>query len=324
MTNYTKPSDINKVWSATGDNLSPSDAKINSGWAVEIPARQHFNWLDNKQDQAIAHINQHGICVWDSVTEYQAGTSYAQGSNGLVYKSKQTHTNQNPVTDVTQTYWQPAFTEGQLINTQVFTASGTYTPTIGMSYVIIEVQGGGGGGGGAAIPSVGNMSLGAPGGGGAYGKGSFTAATIGASRPVTVGAAGVGASSTAGTNGGTSSVGPLISAPGGVGGSLLNNQVPPQYNGNGVPTAQPSGANIVGFAGTTSGLSYAQSASFGWGGFGGDSNYGGGGTISPVNSAGATSVNWGAGGGGVAAGSGSAALAGGNGKGGIVIIWEYA
>lgn len=99
MSNITKPTDINKIWSSGGDIIAPSDTKISGGWDVEIPPRQYFNYIDNKQDQAIAHINQHGIAVWDSVTEYQAGASYVQGSNGNIYKSITTNTNIDPITD---------------------------------------------------------------------------------------------------------------------------------------------------------------------------------------------------------------------------------
>jgi len=110
MAIITKPSDINKIWAATGDNIPPPDTKISTGWEVEIPPRQYFNYIDNKQDQAIAHINQFGMSVWDSVTEYQASRSYVQGpTDGIIYRCVSTHTNQNPETDVTDTYWEIAF-----------------------------------------------------------------------------------------------------------------------------------------------------------------------------------------------------------------------
>ena len=109
MPNITKPLDINKIWASAGDVLAPSDSKIALGWQVEIPPRQYFNYIDNKQDQAIAHINQHGIAQWDSVTEYQASTSYTQGSDGQIYKAKQTHSNQNPVLDTTFVYWEKTY-----------------------------------------------------------------------------------------------------------------------------------------------------------------------------------------------------------------------
>lgn len=113
MAEITKPADINKIWASAGDVLAPSDSKIATGWQVEIPARQYFNYIDNKQDQAIAHINQHGIAVWDNTTEYQysvSGTkSICMGSDGTIYRAKQLNINQNPVTDTTDTYWEIAF-----------------------------------------------------------------------------------------------------------------------------------------------------------------------------------------------------------------------
>ena len=113
MAEILKPSDINKIWASAGDVLAPSDSKISTGWAVEIPPRQWFNYIDNKQDQAIAHINQHGIPVWDALTEYQWSTngtkSLCMGSNGTIYRAKQLSVNQNPVTDTSNTYWEIAF-----------------------------------------------------------------------------------------------------------------------------------------------------------------------------------------------------------------------
>lgn len=113
MAEITKPLDINKIWASAGDVLAPSDSKIATGWQVEIPPRQYFNYIDSKQDRAIAHINQHGIAVWDNTTEYQysvSGTkSICMGSDGTIYRAKQVSINQNPVTDVSDTYWEIAF-----------------------------------------------------------------------------------------------------------------------------------------------------------------------------------------------------------------------
>lgn len=113
MAEINKPSDINKIWASAGDVIAPSDSKIATGWQVEIPPRQFFNYIDQKQDAAIAHINQHGIPVWDNVTEYQyslSGTkSICMGSDGTIYRAKQVNGNQNPVTDTSNTYWEVAF-----------------------------------------------------------------------------------------------------------------------------------------------------------------------------------------------------------------------
>lgn len=110
MPQIIKPSNLSLTWASAGDVLDPGNTKYATGWQVEIPPRQWFNYLDNRQDTAIAHINQHGVAVWDATTEYQANKSYVQGStNGTVYRCVQTHTNQNPETDISNTYWIIAF-----------------------------------------------------------------------------------------------------------------------------------------------------------------------------------------------------------------------
>ncbi len=113
--------DMSLLWASAGDILQPSESKIQQGWAPEVPPRQWFNWLDNRQDQAIAHIAQHGIAVWSDTIEYQAGKSYVQGSDGIVYKALTTNTNINPVGGAPGN-WESAFlTAAQA--TQVATAA---------------------------------------------------------------------------------------------------------------------------------------------------------------------------------------------------------
>lgn len=98
MAEISKP-DYTYLWSSGGAIVAPSNVKIQTGWAAEVPPFQWENWSQNRQDQAIAHILQHGIPVWDSVTEYQAAKSYVQGSDGALYKAVTTNTNTNPVGD---------------------------------------------------------------------------------------------------------------------------------------------------------------------------------------------------------------------------------
>lgn len=110
MPQITKPNTLNRIWADGGDKATPLDSKINSGWQIEIPPRQWFNWLDNRQDQAIAHINQHGIAVWDNVTEYQANKSYVQDpSNGVIYRCLATNVGNLPSTS--PTFWAVAFAD---------------------------------------------------------------------------------------------------------------------------------------------------------------------------------------------------------------------
>lgn len=120
MAEISKPTGLNIQWASAGDILDPGDTKYQTGWEVEIPPRQWENYIQNKQDKFIAHVNQHGVVVWDNETEYQTDESYVQGAtNGLVYRCVLTHTNQDPELDVTNTYWEVAFAE----------ANNTYTKT---------------------------------------------------------------------------------------------------------------------------------------------------------------------------------------------------
>lgn len=107
MPQITKPDTLNVVWADQGMKIKPEDSKILRGWVEEVPPLQFFNWLDSRQDQALAHINQHGIPVWDAVTEYQAGKSYVQGSDGVIYKCTATNFGYDPISNPAQ--WEEAF-----------------------------------------------------------------------------------------------------------------------------------------------------------------------------------------------------------------------
>lgn len=109
MPNIVKPSGVNQLWAAGGTKVNPGLQKLNIGWVVELPPYQYQNWLDNRQDTFIAHINQHGIPEWDAETEYQGNLSYTQGSNGIIYKCISTNTNFNPTNPLNSLYWAVAF-----------------------------------------------------------------------------------------------------------------------------------------------------------------------------------------------------------------------
>lgn len=84
----TKP-DFSAVWASLGDSAKPVDSYITNGWETVKPPRQYFNWIDNRQDSAIAYLYQSGIPEWDARTDYEGGSgvnSYAQGSNGKIYR----------------------------------------------------------------------------------------------------------------------------------------------------------------------------------------------------------------------------------------------
>lgn len=111
----TKP-DMKFIWASGGAIVEPSDVKKQTGWTAEVPPHQWENWIQNRQDNYLAHINQRGIPEWDGNTEYEAGgLSYVQGSDGKVYKSVAASgpasVVSDPTTDVTDTYWTVAFAD---------------------------------------------------------------------------------------------------------------------------------------------------------------------------------------------------------------------
>ncbi len=221
----------------------------------------------------------------------------------------------------------------QSIVTQVFTSSGTYTPTSGMLYAQIEVCGGGGGGAASDNDSTNIYSIGGSGGAGGYSRGIFSAATIGASQTVTVGAGGAGGTSGgSGSSGGTTSVGSLISATGGGGNTVVKAAVSSNnYIGGGSGGSGSGGAVNIAGGFSEGGFIFSASSSnvlirTGAGG----SSYFGGGSVDIVlvsgiisSSAGQNGQAYGSGGSGGASVYNAANVNGGTGAGGVVIITEY-
>lgn len=205
------------------------------------------------------------------------------------------------------------------INVQTFASSGTYTPTSGMIYCIVECVGAGGGGGGVHLGWAGGG-----GGGGSYVRGFYTASSIGSSQTVTIGAVG-SAGSTSGGDGGTGGstlFGSLITAVGGSGGGGGNASTMTNIGGAG-GTGSSGGSFQT--SGTPGGYSVT-TGSTATSGSGGSSFFGGGAinvfqTISG-GTAGNNGTSYGGGGSGAAI-TASSSPAGGTGAKGFIVVTEF-
>jgi len=218
---------------------------------------------------------------------------------------------------------------GLTLNKQVFSASGTYTPTTGLSYAYVEVIGGGGGGGGVANQGIPNNSASGGGGYGEYASGFVSAATIGASQVITVGTAGAGgaAGNNPGGNGGTSSFGAIITAVGATGGNGAGVGDPVVTGGAGGTGGSGGSLRFKGASGGSSFSIKLTGLQVSISGVGASGIYGAGGqevngnTVSGAN--GNTATGYGAGGSGGASQYQGGAQSGGAGSAGIVMITEY-
>jgi hypothetical protein len=217
------------------------------------------------------------------------------------------------------------------VNVQTFTTSGTYTPTAGMLYCLIEMVGGGGGGGGATTTT---NSCGSGGGNGEYASGVFSAASIGVSQSLSIGAGGSGNSAASGSNGGNTSVGALISANGGSGGAVISLFAVGDLTVAGGAGGTGGSGGSVRFPGANGTFAYigvhAGSIGMAFSGQGNPGPFTGGSTATTVAngavvqaSDGNAATGFGGGGGGALDYSNGTAQTGGAGSAGYVIITEY-
>jgi hypothetical protein len=260
-----------------------------------------------------SEVTQYGVLV---AGENQTVVSISPGTTGQVLVS---NGSANPSF---QTISSLGFTS---INIQTFTASGTYTPTAGMSYCIIEAQGAGGGGGSCASNSANTISLGSGGGSGEYRRGFYNASSIGTSQSITVGAA--GAAGTSGGNGGIGGdtlVGNLITCKGGNGGTggPSRNSDALILGGNGGNGGSGGDFSIPGCKGLYTFYFGTSIQPLGCSGQGGTSMFGIGGGAVEGNAVG-NPGHTGGGGGGASGSQGGGGTGGGAGGAGIVVITEY-
>jgi hypothetical protein len=213
------------------------------------------------------------------------------------------------------------------INIQSFTTPGanTYTPTAGMKYCIVISTGGGGGGGGCDSDGSSNAAVVGGGAGGTCIE-FFSAATIGASVAVNVGAAGLAGAVTGtnGGNGGDTTFGAFHTAGGGPGGTgLAATAVSNIVQGVVGGTATGGTINISGGE-----SDFAQgNGTFAWSSAGGSSFWGGGPrgqiTITAIAINGIDATVYGTGGSGAVNINQAGGASGGVGMSGICVVIEF-
>lgn len=204
------------------------------------------------------------------------------------------------------------------VHSQQFSGHGTYTytPTTGMLYCIAEGVGAGGGGGG----TNGTDSSGGGGGGGGFSRVRLTAAQVGASKTVTIGQGGTAGTNTGGNGGpgGDTSVGSLLVAKGGSGGTGQTASSGFTQGGTGGLASGGTGDTLADGGAGGNGINLGSAAVCP--GLGGSTFFAGNTrSLAGSGAAGVTGINFGAGG----SGAGGSSAAGGAGGDGYVTIIEF-
>lgn len=215
-------------------------------------------------------------------------------------------------------------TPGRLLAVRVFTTNALVSKTAGAKKWKIKAVGGGGGSSAAVATGVGQTSMSGGGGAGAYGEGIYDVTAIN-SLQVTIGAGGTAGTSSSvyGSDGGTTSVGTLISCPGGKAGLPAGPANPPFQPLSSPNSGFPTGWNILGFSGPGSAAGFAISTDVVIGSRGSDGIMGVGGAAQLINQTAVTGGGWGSGASGCSNGPSQPLRNGAAGRPGIVIIEEY-
>lgn len=103
LTGTAKP-DVNTAWANSGALIEPDNSKYNLGWTSgEKPFYQYMNFVQNRADTFIKHVNEYGIAQWDGVTIYSQ-YSIVLFTDGNIYQSL-ADSNQNNQPDESPTFW---------------------------------------------------------------------------------------------------------------------------------------------------------------------------------------------------------------------------
>lgn len=214
---------------------------------------------------------------------------------------------------------------GRLLGVQVVTSSALITKSAGAKKWRIRALGAGAGSSAAPATDAGQVSISNGGGAGAYAEGIYDVSAL-SSATVTIGSGGVGgtAISPYGGDGGTTSVGTFISAPGGKAGLPAGPAIPPFQPVANTNSNSPTGWNIIGTSGSGSEAAVAVSTSYAAGSRGANSQLGVGGSVPAINTPANTGGGYGSGASGCSNGVSQSLKPGASGRDGVVIIEEYA
>lgn len=109
----TTEQDLNKIWAETGGVTDPASPKYENGWIAEIPTYQNFNYVLQTTTKNILALAEKSAHNWNAAVLYAANGEVI-GSDGRKYFCIVGNLAQDPVLDVTRSFWKLAPTLGDL------------------------------------------------------------------------------------------------------------------------------------------------------------------------------------------------------------------
>jgi hypothetical protein len=110
----TAQRDLGLVWALNGGTTPTGDTKYQDGWVAEIPTYQNFNYMVQGLDQNILHLAEFNGFDWQNDIGYKVGARAFE--NGTYWFCITDHTNQQPSTDTTNSYWVSGSALGSFAN----------------------------------------------------------------------------------------------------------------------------------------------------------------------------------------------------------------
>ena len=102
--------DLSRIWALSGGIDNPGTTKYATGWVVEIPTYQNFNYVLRGLDTNLLALAEGGSFNWQDNISYKLGSKVNVG--GIIYSCITANINNNPITDDINSYWTKGSTYG--------------------------------------------------------------------------------------------------------------------------------------------------------------------------------------------------------------------
>lgn len=73
MATFDKPN-MTRAWANNGAIVEPDSSQIDTGWIAEKPPFQTENWVQNRSDVYMQHLDERGVPEWDALVIYWEGS----------------------------------------------------------------------------------------------------------------------------------------------------------------------------------------------------------------------------------------------------------